>query len=395
MRISGVSVVAAALLVGCGPHSQIDPKASVTLAGSVQSDSGGAPPTTTVKLIRHPDALQALGQVFVTIGSLGLACIGGQVDICSSFEESPTDAGGAYTFAMRGADTQGSFGQALTFTAFASCGAQTGNCAVASDFAIQKTKLTIPAMRFWTATGMLAADGMGNGLPSWPALESGVGGGAADDYKISISTTTGALLWLQDAETATSASIDRHVTQDFDGSWTVIATRKQSADGTDFKMQWYAPQQPYANRNLTPLSRAADCFTQGADGNPVMLARPCPLTDGNMTTKFVPVSPPPCPSGQMCQSQPVNNWMMIDLGFSHPIAEIVLYDVSTSSPTSPIVIETSDDMMVWTPQGTVQPTPYQTRALTGAARFVRLRITDPSASFYGGANGEVAVFAPF
>ena len=128
MRSSVVAVVALVAGSGCfGPPSQVDSKASVKLNGSVKTQSGGGSSSTLVKLIRHPDPLQAIGQVFVAVGSVGLACVSGQLDICSSFEESTTDGGGSYSFAMRGADTQGSTGQALTFTSFAGC--PSGGCA--------------------------------------------------------------------------------------------------------------------------------------------------------------------------------------------------------------------------------------------------------------------------
>ena len=87
--------------------------------------------------------------------------------------------------------------------------------------------------------------------------------------------------------------------------------------------------------------------------------------------------------------------MIIDLGFSHPVAELVLYDVAVSSSTALLLVETSDDMTNWSTQASLMPKPYQTQALTGSARYVRLRLSDPMAQFGGGGNGEVAVYAPF
>ena len=114
MRTTVVAAALAAFVTagsgGCGPKSQIDPHASVTLNGTLQAQSGAASAATEVKLIRHPDALQAIGELFVAVGSVGLACLSGRLDICSSFEDSTTGADGGYTFAMRGADTQGSVG---------------------------------------------------------------------------------------------------------------------------------------------------------------------------------------------------------------------------------------------------------------------------------------------
>lgn len=392
---AGPFALAALVAVGCGPRSQIDAKSSVTLSGTVQIESGAPSPGTKVKLIRHPDLLQTIGEAFVAIGSVGLACISGQLDICSSFEESNSGGDGSYSFALRGADTQGSGGQALTFTNFASCPG--GSCAVASDFQIQRTNVPLPALRFWTEVGTVATDGNGDSQVTWPPLEAGVGGAAADGYRVSIVATDGAVWWQQDAARATTTTIDRRVTQDRDANWTVIASRKQAASNvdTDFSFSWYATQQPYPNRDLTPLSRAADCFTQRADGMPQRLARPCPLTDGDPATKFAPATAPPCPSGQTCPMQPINNWMFVDIGFSHPMSLLVLYDVAVNSATAMLLVETSDDMMSWTVQQTLKTQPYQTVPLTGSARFLRLRLSDPNAQFTGSGNGEIAVYAPF
>jgi len=395
MRTTVVAMLLPALLAvfggsGCGPKSKIDPHASVTLQGTIQTEAGAPSPATGVKLIRHPDALQAIGEVFVAVGSVGLACISGRLDICSSFEDSTAGGDGGYSFALRGADTQGSVGQALTFTSFAGCPG--GNCAVASDFIIQQTALTIPPMRFWTEVGSIAATAAGDSQLSWPAVEAAVGGSAASDYRINLVAPDGTLWWTQDAETATTATIDRRVTQDKEATWHVVAQRKQTASGTDFTVDWYSTQQAYPNHNATPFSRANDCYTQGPDGMPSLLARPCPLTDGNPATKFVPVTQQ-CQSGQTCP--PINNWIVIDNGISHPLGFLVLYDVSTSNSTTSIIVETSDDLMTWSIQTTLPAKPYQTATLSATARFVRLRLTDPMAQWSGAGNGEVAIFTPF
>lgn len=396
MRTTVVAAAVTALVIaggagGCGPKSQIDPHSSVTLNGTIQTESGGASAATSVKLIRHPDALQALGEVFVAIGSVGLACISGQLDICSSFEDTTTGGDGGYTFAMRGADTQGSVGQALTFTTFAGCPG--GNCAVASDFLIQKTPLTIPPLRFWTEVGALTSHVNRAAMLSWPAVEASVGGGAADDYRVNlIGAADGAVWWSQDAQKSTSTTIDDRVTQDRDTKWHVVAQRKQTASGTDFTVDWYSTQQVYPNTSSTPISRASDCYTQGPDGMPKLLARPCPLTDGNMTTRFVPVTQQ-CMSGQTCP--PINNWIVIDIGVSHPLGFLVLYDVAVSNATASILVETSDDLMTWTMATTLPVKPFQTATLSATAQFVRLRLSDPTAQWNGGGNGEVAIFTPF
>jgi hypothetical protein len=385
------------VLVGCfGPASQIDPKSSVMLSGVVQTQNGTAASPTMVKLIRHPDALQALSQVIVAVGTVGLACIDGRLDICSSFEESASGSDGGYSFAMRGADTQGSTGEALTFTVFAACGPPlapaTRNCAVASDFIVQRTILALPPLRQWSALGN-EDDGGVDPRFSWPSLQATIGGGVADDYTVNISDGAGNVIWIQDAVQATQASIDRRVAEDAIGSWSVTARRKQSGNGSDFTFNWYSSGLPFRGRGLLPLSRAADCYVQGANG-PVKIAQPCALTDGNWATKFQPLPAPPCPMGQTCTNPPQNNWIAIDLGAAHSLATLVLYDVAVSAAATTIAVETANDLASWTLQTTVPARPYQIVPLNATAQFVRLRIVAADGSFVGGANGEIAIYPP-
>src|SRR5689334_9874315 len=75
VRGAGPFALAALVAVGCGPRSKIDSSSSVMLSGTVQQQNGAASAGTKVQLIRHPDLLQSLGEAFVAIGSVGLACI--------------------------------------------------------------------------------------------------------------------------------------------------------------------------------------------------------------------------------------------------------------------------------------------------------------------------------
>ena len=244
MRSSHLATLGLTLAAGCfGPHSKLEPSSSVTITGVVQTQNGTPSPTVTAKLIRHPDPLEALGQIFEAIGSLGLACLGGQLDICSAFAQSTTASDGSYHFALKGSDTQGSTDEALTFTMFASCAAQpapaVGDCAVAADFIVQTPNLKIPALRQWTALGS-EDDSSGDPHFTWPSLESTIGGAAADDYRVTIRDTLGNLVWLQDAQAAANVVVDRHATQDFAGSWSATAQRTDSSAGTTFGVTWYS-----------------------------------------------------------------------------------------------------------------------------------------------------------
>lgn len=392
MRRPDLLVLLSTLAGGCfGPHSQLDPKASVALSGLVQTQAGAAAPPGKVKLIRQLDPLQALGQALETVGTLGLACLGERVDLCSAYEESQSGTDGRYHFGLRGAATQGSGGQALTFTVFSGCGPELGRCAVSADFRIQKETLAIPPLRQWSQPGSSSHDANGDVVLGWSDLAVTVGEGPAESYEVNLTTADGAVVWAQGAGRALSATVDRRVAQDLAARWTVVAARSEPGEGTAFDLRWYAPQLDYPTASLMPLSRGADCYAQGAAAR---LGPPCPLTDGRLDTRFTPVVAPNCPPGQSCERPPVNNWIVIDLGTSHPLGALVLYDLALSSASSSVVVESSEDQQAWSIQAVLQAKPYQLQPLTGAGRYVRLRLTDPKAQFTSGGNSEIALYAP-
>src|SRR5262245_52478361 len=95
----------ALVLSGCfGPASQVENTDSVVAVGLALKGDGSAAGATKIQLIRHPDAFQVLGDVFVTVATLGIACLAQSVDLCRAFEESTTDGKGGYSFALRGAE---------------------------------------------------------------------------------------------------------------------------------------------------------------------------------------------------------------------------------------------------------------------------------------------------
>src|SRR3954453_10694348 len=111
------ALVVATLASGCfGPASHVDSNATLSVGGSAQRGNGAGDAAAKVLLIRHPDALQAIGDVIEILGTAGLACIAGNDSLCHPYAQATADAAGSYRFgAIRGADTQGSIGEALLF----------------------------------------------------------------------------------------------------------------------------------------------------------------------------------------------------------------------------------------------------------------------------------------
>ena len=391
-----LSVLAvAALACGCfGPASQVDSNATLTVGGVAERENGGGDGAANIQLIRHPDALQTVVDVVQIVGTAGLACLTGNDSLCHPYAQATTAADGGYTFgSIRGADTQGSIGEALLFTAWlrgpTPSAPATVPAGVNADFYIQKTQVTVPLLRLWETAGR-EDDAGGAASFSWPSLQSSIGS-AADDYRLQITNAKGQTIWSAAASaSSTQVGIDPRVTQDFAGNWAVWAHRKIPGDGTDFDLTYYSPSTAYASRGHIPASRGKDCWLQGASG-PVKQT-PCSLTDGDLGSSLQPLPASQCPSGQTCTPPPQNNWVYIDLGVATTVSALVLYDVAFGSSPSGTV-EGSLDATTWTPlAASISNQRYQSVTLSGTARYVRLRLVDASAQFPAFGNSEIAIF---
>jgi hypothetical protein len=390
------ALVVVMLAAGClGPASQVDSNATLSVGGVAQRQSGVGDAAANVQLVRHPDALQAIGDLVTIVGSLGLACITGNDSLCHPYAQATAAADGSYTFGpIRGADTQGSTGEALLFSTWLGgpppSAPATAPAGVDADFYIQKTAVTVPTLRLWETAG---SEDDASGAPSfsWPSLESAIGS-AADDYRLQITTAEGQIIWSASTPgSSAEVGIDPRVTQDFAGNWAVWAHRKIPGDATDFDLTWYSPSLVYATQGRVPLSRGKDCWLQGPSG-PVQQS-PCPLTDGNLATSLQPLPAAQCPAGQSCPPPPPqNNWVYVDLGAATTVSALVLYDVSFGS-SSFATVEGSADGTTWTPLAApVSNQQYQLVTLSGTARYVRLRLLDATAQLPAFGNSELAVF---
>jgi len=101
---------------------------------------------------------------------------------------------------------------------------------------------------------------------------------------------------------------------------------------------------------------------------------------------------PACASGQSCPPPAQNNWVYLDLGAPGAVSALVLYDVAFGTSSSAFV-ESSADGAAWSAQaGPISNQPYQVVPLSGTARYVRLRLVDPSAQFPAFGNSEIAIY---
>jgi len=386
------AVASSLVVAGCfGPASKVDSNATLTVAGAAARQNGDADATAQVLLIRHPDALQAIGDVITIIGSVGLACVAGNDSLCSPYARATVGGSGSFSFPpIHGADTKGSTGEALLFSTWLTGPAASPPASapggVGVDFYIQSSQVTIPSLRLWETAGSVA-DAGGSAQFSWSSLDSAIGT-PADDYRLQITTASGLTIWSAKAGSSTSATIDPRVTQDFAGNWAIWAHRKIAGADTDFNVTWYSPSTAWASRGLVPASRGKDCYVQGASG-PVQQS-PCALTDGDLATRFQPLTAPACPAGQTCTPPQQNNWVYVDLGAPTTLSALVVYDLNLGIGSA--TIEGSMDATTWSPIGILPSTPYSLVPLSGSARYVRLRLVDPMGQLPATGNSELAIF---
>src|SRR5581483_2992392 len=93
------SLIVATLASGClGPASHVDSNASLSVGGIAQRENGAGDGAADLQLIRHPDALQTIGDAVEILGTVGLACIAGNDSLCHPYAQATATADGDYTF---------------------------------------------------------------------------------------------------------------------------------------------------------------------------------------------------------------------------------------------------------------------------------------------------------
>ena len=104
------ALVITMLASGCfGPASHVDSNAALSVGGVAQRENGAGDADANVQLIRHPDALQAIGDALAIVGTVGLACLTGDDSLCHPYAQATAASDGGYTFgSIRGSDTTSS-----------------------------------------------------------------------------------------------------------------------------------------------------------------------------------------------------------------------------------------------------------------------------------------------
>jgi hypothetical protein len=295
-RLAGLALSAALLaLLGtsCGESSRVDPNAKVTITGSVQTPAGAPLAGRGVRLgsgVPDDDATLA-------VLTAGLACTGG---LCSgTVLDTKTSATGTYAFALKGRDTQGSFGKVrseLVSVSAAPTGDQVSGASASARFVVQTEKVQLPALRLVDPGLSVRAEGA-SVVSRWSTPRPG-------PYVLSFETGSPVPAW-QVTTTQARSALDGRLLEGASGRAVLSGGSEDSIEGSEVSLRWRSPGAAFASETGAPVSRGSTCsYSRPGRGGP---SGPCGLTDGDLSSAVArpllcdpgtpsQTSPPACPA---------------------------------------------------------------------------------------------------
>jgi hypothetical protein len=174
-------------------------------------------------------------------------------------QRTTTTADGTYSFQLTGRDTQDFFGTASSF----SVSAEAGGAAVTAGFKVQTENLRLPDLRTWEPRVTFGA-----GRIQWDVRD-----GAAV-YQVTMEDNAGQPVWSFATRTA-EVAFDPRILEDTAGTLAVSVRDRTTAEGTTVGILRRSGRVEYRSTAGTPVSRGRPCGVS-----------PCPLTDGDFTTRL-------------------------------------------------------------------------------------------------------------
>jgi hypothetical protein len=328
------------LLLSC-TASRVNPKADVALAGSVQRAGGVPVANVRLALMREGDA----GEAIFTLATLGVACLLGSQGpaICQDARYTTTASNGAFAYALKGKDTQSTFGFSAVLsltTALAPAADEVAGPSTTYRFHVQTTRLDLP-IRLWEPTPSARTGSFGARV-SFPKVLPGLMPAQIDGsvgYSIEFARGDEIVWELTGASPVTL--FDPRLLEDSLGTMRVIASAsslhvsEQLGDEVAFALRSGA--RAYESPLNPPPSRGKPCFVADEEGKRNVVS-PCRVTDGDFSKPFTPSV---C-SGQEGCTEPRHESAVVDLGSAAPVDLIVVRGCLNSCR-----VETSTDLRLW------------------------------------------------
>jgi hypothetical protein len=373
MRTFTKTVLSLSMLSAC-TMSDLDPNAEVVLTGTTQDDSGQALAGQRVALVKEPDVGEVLSGILygpVTI----LACLGQEPPpICQQAQIDQTNDSGNFRFAMLGQDTQGSIGNASTFTVATTLPATNGQATGPSTyqrFQIQREQMFLPPMQLWTA-----ALEFENTSESFQAT---VVDSQSQDTTLRFESGApwGPPIW--EETQYVGSRLDSRIFEDAEMNVVAVRTTVDRLADVTIETVARSAAYPFVGNAGAPLSRGASCSIRDREGA-MHEMNPCPLSDGDLSTAYTLLDDACEESDDMpCDDSPANQEAILDLGVLASAQFLVLrlgdYDTH---------VDVSEDGESWSSVGvpsrgdTKLNLPSETRL-----RYVRLTSMNSFASLVG------------
>ena len=303
--------------------------------------------STRVVLIKELDLGEVVGGLFITAASLGLACLADQPPaLClKNAHTATTDGGGAFSFSVKGGETQGSFGVASTMEVITRTPASAGPSAL-MEFNVQTTSLNLPDLRIWDPSTQWPSDDR----PSWQALPSSYGD--SPSYSVELYDLHGNQWWVTPS-THSGDTFESRILEDLNGSFDVAGRAHGAANGTTVGYTYISTSRRVHGQAGPPPSRGAPCAPVTAGGIGTFNSS-CWLTKGTL-------------GGSSAVSGSATGFV-IDLGHDSPLTLVVAKGCQVQCS-----VALSSDVTTWSEAGTLAG-PYATTAITlnRLARYVRV-----------------------
>jgi len=304
---AALGVVALVTLGGCGDQSRVDPNAAVVVTGLV-TDPGGAPAAD--RPVRLGTGVTVGDGAFAVL-TAGLSCTTGACT--GNVRDASTDATGRYTFTLKGADTQSTFGEAESVLVSASgspTADQVSGPMASARFQVQTEQVEPPRLELVDPALSIEAT---NGVTArWASPRPG-------PFELTFEDGEQVPVWLSRTAEST-VSVDPRLLEDTAGRVVVGGGSEDAIEGSKVEMRWRSPGVPYAGGAGAPPSRGRPCRYVDAADSVADGPRACGVTDGDLTSAVA--VPPVCAAANDTQCEAATA-VVIDLDPSVP-AELVV-----------------------------------------------------------------------
>lgn len=363
-RLACAALFATLVATACSvEQSSLDAKAEVSITGKALAADGTPLVKTRVALIRELDIGQAIGGLFVTAVTLGVACLADHPPaICSNNSRIATiGSDGTYSFTVHGSDTQGSLGTASTMEVMIRVPPRTGKAAgpvALAEFKVQSSKLQLPDLQIWDPQLEVSINDTPNSGPSVRLLHpsfTGDGYGQGAKYWHEFDDSKGRAAWVV-GSVGPDMVLDARILEDLRGTALVGHRTSTSANSLAVDLTFLSAAIAFQGRAGPPPSRGAPCAGVTASATDAFKS-PCTVTSGDFGSSSI--------------SGATSTGVVIDMGIDRPVSLLVVRGC-----TAQCRISVSSELTAWSEAGSVSGD-YGTAPITlnRSARYIRLSST--------------------